>query len=67
MSQDGNELTLDVLHINDIHSYFEETNADSARCRDPSPQCYGGNNHHYLTNKYLIVLTNTFGKMHTSS
>ena len=39
---EGQELTLDVLHINDIHSYFEETNQYSARCRDPSPQCYGG-------------------------
>jgi len=37
----GKDLILDVLHINDIHSYFEETNKDSARCRD-TQDCYGG-------------------------
>jgi len=36
------ELTLDVLHINDIHSYFEETNKDSARCKESTDHCYGG-------------------------
>jgi len=35
-------LTLDVVHINDIHSYFEETNKYSSRCRESSDQCYGG-------------------------
>jgi len=38
----GKELTLDILHINDIHSYFEETSHQSARCRDPSELCVGG-------------------------
>ncbi len=26
-------LNLTVIHINDIHAYFEETNRNSARCR----------------------------------
>ena len=38
----GKELTLDILHINDIHSYFEETSHESTRCRDPSELCVGG-------------------------
>ena len=38
----GNQLTLDILHINDIHSYFEETSHESTRFRDPSELCVGG-------------------------
>lgn len=51
---EGQELTLDVLHINDIHSYFEETSEDSIRCREPSLQCFGGNK---IANHENIKLT----------
>ena len=33
---------LTILHTNDIHSHFEETNVYGYRCRQLSDPCYGG-------------------------
>jgi len=33
---------LTILHTNDIHSHFEETNVYGYRCRELSDPCYGG-------------------------
>lgn len=36
------ELKLVILHTNDMHSRFEETNQQSGKCSKSSTMCYGG-------------------------
>ena len=41
----GKVTNLTVIHINDIHAHFEETNIHTGRCRQQdadSGDCYGG-------------------------
>ncbi len=37
----ANILTLDILHVNDIHAHFEETNENLGRCTE-ADLCVGG-------------------------
>ncbi|KAK3877543.1 hypothetical protein Pcinc_017732, partial [Petrolisthes cinctipes] len=44
-SEGGGELKLTILHINDLHARFEETNIYSGRCTPRDKQknnCFGG-------------------------
>ncbi|KAA0195254.1 hypothetical protein HAZT_HAZT011112 [Hyalella azteca] len=41
----GEEFTLSILHVNDVHARFEQTNVYSGRCTpgdEENNRCYGG-------------------------
>merc|ERR1711892_1373208 len=43
--QDESSFNLTIIHINDIHAHFEQTNVDTTRCRpenEKADECYGG-------------------------
>ena len=35
-------VNITIIHINDIHARFEETNVNSLRCREGDGFCFGG-------------------------
>ena len=45
LQQEDEEFTLTILHINDFHARFEQTNIYSGRCSEENAndnKCYGG-------------------------
>ena len=42
MSSASSEFSLTILHTNDVHARFEESNINGGACRDHHDQCYGG-------------------------